>query len=489
MREIPFTLVFTCLFPRYVKIVETSQSVSCWLSFIFQQSYDCNTVPSDWSNALVTAIFKKGNKSDPANYRPISLTCICCKIMEHIILSHMSKHLSLNNILIDQQHGFREKFSCETQLISAVHDWAKGINLCQQTDVILLDFSKAFDSVPHERLLTKLDYYGIRGKMLNWIKAFLSNRTQKVSVNGVLSSSRPVVSGVPQGSVLGPVLFILFINDISCSVQSNLRLFADDCVLYREVATSQDCLILQQDLHRLFLWSKTWQLTFNVNKCYHLGITCKRTPVNFNYTLDGKLISRVASATYLGISISDNLSWNKHCDIICKKANSTLGLLRRILSGCTPEVKSTAYLTLVRPKLEYASCVWNPHTQCNINKIEMVQRRAARFVHNDYSRFTHVTLLIKALRWDSLEHRRLTNQVFMFYKIYTGLVGISLPPEVVCNTRASRLPNCAPFCQLATLNDTYKYSFYPRAIRTWNSLPLALIPNSLDEFKVTISSM
>ena len=119
----------------------------------------------------------------------------------------------------------------------------------------------------------------------------------------------------------------------------------------------------------------------------------------------------------------------------------------------------------------------------------MVQRRAARFVHNDYSRFTHVTLLIKALGWDSLEHRRLTDQVFMFYKIYTGLVGISLPPEVVCNTRASRLPNCAPFCQLATLNDTYKYSFYPRAIRTWNSLPLALIPNSLDEFKATISSM
>ena len=119
--------------------------------------------------------------------------------MEHIILSDMSKHLSLNNILIDQQHGFREKFSCETQLISAVHDWAKGINLRRQTDVILLDFSKAFDSVPHERLLAKLDFYGIRGKMLSWIKAFLSNRTQNVSVSGVLSSSRPVVSGVPQG--------------------------------------------------------------------------------------------------------------------------------------------------------------------------------------------------------------------------------------------------------------------------------------------------
>ena len=109
-------------------------------------------IPTDWCNALVTAIFKKSNKSDPATYRPISLTCICCKIMEHIILSHMAKHLSLNNILIDQQHGFREKFSCETQLISAIHDWVKGINFRSQTDVILLDFSKAYDSVPHERL-------------------------------------------------------------------------------------------------------------------------------------------------------------------------------------------------------------------------------------------------------------------------------------------------------------------------------------------------
>ena len=153
--------------------------------------------------------------------------------LDYIILSHMAKHLFLNNILIDQQHGFREKFSCETQLISAIHDWAKGINFRSQTDVILLDFSKAFDSVPHERLVVKLDFHGIRGKVLNWIRAFLTNRKQKVSVNGVLSLSRHVVSGVTQGSVLGLVLFLLFINDISNSIHSNLRLFADDCVLYR----------------------------------------------------------------------------------------------------------------------------------------------------------------------------------------------------------------------------------------------------------------
>ena len=468
---------------------EASQSISHWLSFIFQQSYESNTTPTDWSNALVTAIFKKGNKSDPANYLPISLTCICCKIMEHVILSHMAKHLSLNNILIDQQHGFREKFSCETQLISAIHDWAKGINFRSQTDVILLDFSKAFDTVPHERLLVKLDFYGIRGKMLNWIRAFLTNRKQKVSVNGVLSSSRPVVSGVPQGSVLGPVLFLLFINDISNSIRSNLRLFADDCVLYKEVATQQDCQVLQQDLHLLSHWSKTWQLSFNVSKCYHLGITRKKIPIEFNYSLDGKFIARASSTTYLGIFITNNLSWNEHCDNICKKANSTLGLLRRILSGCAPQVKNTAYCTLVRPKLEYASSVWNPHTKSNVDKIEMVQRRAARFVCHDYSRYSHVSTLINALGWESLEQRRLNNQVCMFYKIYSGLVGITLPAEINPVSRVSRYPNCAPFQQLITLNDTYKYSFYPRTIRTWNNIPLPTIPDSLDKFKAVVFKM
>ena len=193
--------------------------------------------------------------------------------LEHIILSHMAKHLFLNNILIDQQHRFREKFSCETQLISAIHDWAKGINFRSQTDVILLDFSKAFDSVPHERLVVKLDFHGIRGTRLKWIRAFLTNRKQKVSVNGVLSLSRHVVSGVTQGSVLALVLFLLFINDISNSIHSNLHLFGDDCVLYKEVATQQDCQILQQDLHLL-------SHSFNVSKCCHLGITRKKAPLN-----------------------------------------------------------------------------------------------------------------------------------------------------------------------------------------------------------------
>ena len=176
-------------------------------------------------------------------------------------------------------------------------------------------------------------------------------------------------------------------------------------------------------------------------------------------------------------------------DNICKNANSTLGLLRRVLGGCSHKVKDTAYRTLVRPKLEYASCVWNPYRHQNINKIESVQRRAARYVFNDYSRYRHVMPMVKSLGWDSLHHRRLLSQGTMFYKIYMGHVGISLPPDVIPNERPSRAPNCRPFKQVKVNNDIYKYSFYPRTIALWNNIPLSFTNiDNLDTFKLNALS-
>lgn len=424
----------------------------------------------------MSAIHKKDAKSNPANYRPISLTCVCCKLLEHIMLSHIAKHLSSNNILINQQHGFRQHFSCETQLISAINDWAKSINQHTQTDVILLDFSKAFDSVPHHRLLSKLNFYGIRGRPADWIKAFLNNRPQVVSINGSHSNPQPVISGVPQGSVLGPVLFLLYINDITDNINSQIRLFADDSVIYREINDQQDHLALQQDLDNLSDWADLWQLNFNITKCYHLGITNKTVPLSYNYLMNDHAISGTISTKYLGITINQKLNWNQHCDYICSKANGTLGLLRRVLGDCNRDVKSKAYITLVRPKLEYASSVWNPHTKRNINQIEMVQHRAARFVLHDYSRFSHVSPMIKQLGWDTLEQRRLLSQLTMFYKIQQGLIGISLPPEVCPLDRVSRLPNVSPYRHIQSNCNIYKFSFYPRSIVIWNQLPIRNLP-------------
>ena len=219
---------------------ETAKQISGILSFMFQQAYEVGSVPTDWSKARISAIYKKGDKSAPSNYRPVSLKCITCKIMEHIVCSQIGQHLDSNNILHPNQHGFRKRLSCETQLVSSIQDWASSINLKRQTDVLLLDFSKAFDKVSHTKLLHKIRYYGITDKTNKWISAFLGSRSQHVVVNGQCSKPADVLSGVPQGTVLGPMLFLLYINDITDGIDSGMRLFADDSIVYREIQSPAD---------------------------------------------------------------------------------------------------------------------------------------------------------------------------------------------------------------------------------------------------------
>ena len=232
--------------PRLLRTV--AQEMTPALTFLFDKSYTTGIVPMQWKQALVTGVFEKGSKLDPANYIPISLTCLCCKVMKHIVLSHVANNISANNILLDSQHGFREKLSSVTQLISSCHDWATTIHSQGQVDVVFLDFSKAFDKVRHRRLSVKLSYYGINGSTLTWINDFLRKRVQAVSVNGSHSTWGNVTSGVPQGSFLGPVLFLLYINDIKEKIKSNMRLYADDTIVYREINSINDHDILQEDL-------------------------------------------------------------------------------------------------------------------------------------------------------------------------------------------------------------------------------------------------
>ena len=181
-----------------------------------------------WRHANVSPVFKKGKKYDAANYRPVSLTCICCKTLEHILVSNINKHLALDSILADCQHGFRSRRSCETQLVQFVHDIISNLDGAmnrghKQTDLIIMDFANSFDKVPHRRLLHKLDYYGIPGSTHKWISSWLSGRSQQVDLDGQASDPVPVLSGVPQGSVLGSILFLIFINDLPDNIKSSVR--------------------------------------------------------------------------------------------------------------------------------------------------------------------------------------------------------------------------------------------------------------------------
>ena len=240
-----------------------ADELSLILRCIFQLSLDSGTIPNDWRAASIVPVFKKGDKHLASNYRPISLTSITCKLMEHVIHSQVMDHLDEHSILCDNQHGFRSKRSCETQLVITIEEIARKLANGEQVDIILLDFSKAFDKVPHRRLLHKLRYYGIRNNTFLWIQDFLSHRTQEVQLEGHKSTTADVLSGVPQGTVLGPLLFLLFINDLPESTESDARLFADDCLLFRPIRNNRDTQILQNDLNSMEEWENRWQMAFH----------------------------------------------------------------------------------------------------------------------------------------------------------------------------------------------------------------------------------
>jgi hypothetical protein len=219
---------------------ETAKQISPALTLVFQASINQGKVPEEWKSANITPLFKKGDRSAPVNYRPVSLTSVCSKVLEHIFHSHIIKHMDKLGLLADSQHDLRKRRSTGTQLILFIDDLAKTLDVGEQMDCILLGFSKAFDKVPYSRLLMKLQHYGVRGHLHDWITSFLLGRTQCVVLDGQSSAATTVSSGVPQGTVLEPLLFLFFINDLPSVVSSTTRLFADDCLLYRMIRTTED---------------------------------------------------------------------------------------------------------------------------------------------------------------------------------------------------------------------------------------------------------
>ena len=439
-------------------------------ALLFEASLLQGILPSDWTSAFITPIFKKGDPLQASNYRPVSLTSVPSKIMEHIICSHIMRHLERHNVLCDNQHGFRKFRSCESQLISTVEDLAKNLDIGNQTDMILLDFSKAFDKVNHSSLLSKLQHYGIKGKLHKWISGFLEKRTQKVLLEGATSSATTVLSGVPQGTVLGPLLFLIYINDLPkfISPGTQLKLFADDSAVYRKIKSSLDHEILQQDLSRLTEWEKEWSMQFHPDKCQLLSITNKKKPSTFTYTIHNTRIQPTTDAKYLGVTLNNKLSWNTHINTVCQKGNNTLNFIYRNFRTAGPKIKEQLYKTYVRPALEYSSSVWDPYTQHNIDNLEKVQRRAARVTTNTYTRDSSVTALLQNLNWTPLTERRARSKCTLLYKALHG--DIHIPTDNLKLTQAPTRHQQNFFIPFARLKP-YKHSFYMNSIRLWNKIP------------------
>ena len=500
--------------PRVLK--ELAEDIAPLLLMIYRKSLDTGEVPEDWRTANVTPAFKKGQKYQAENYRPISLTSVCCKIMEHVITSQIMNHGENNNILYPLQHGFRRGRSCETQLIEFIDDLSSNLQKNQQTDVLNMDFAKAFDKVCHSLLVHKLHHYGIRGKVNNWIKNWLTNRKQCVVVEGEKSQFVIEFSGVPQGSVLGPCLFLYYINDLAAQLHSTVRFYADETIAYLVVETPEDASLLQEDLNTLAKWEDQWRMKFHPSKCTKMTVTSKRSPTKTEYNLHGHILASVPSAKYLGVTITDYLQWDTHIQNICDKANRTIGFLRRNLNIGAVSIKQQAYLTLFRPLIEYASTVWDPYTQANIQKLEIVQRRAARYVmnrqrntssvsdmlqrlnwrslesrRNRQRNTSSVSDMLQRLNWRSLESRRKDARLCMMFKIDRRLVAISKEPRLqLARRKTTRLQHYRAFQIITCRTDKRKMSFFPRTVKDWNALaPHIIDSETLEAFKASVSSM
>lgn len=468
---------------------ELSQELAPILSALFQQSLDTGTLPSSWSKAFVTPVFKKGSKCMPENYRPVSLTCVSCKLYEHIICKHIRNHLDKHEILSALNHGFRAKHSCETQLLLTLQDLMAYRDQNVQIDIAILDFSKAFDTDPHDRLLGKLEFYGITGPVLRWTAAFLKNREQRVVVDGKHSSAATVDSGVPQGTVLGPLLFLLHINDLPSVVSSQVRLFADDCLMYRPIRSMADQDKLQLDLAALELWGDTWGMRFNATKCNIMRISRSRNPLTRMYSLCGHVLAEVDIAKYLGINISSELSWSPHVSSVASRANSTLGFLRRNLRQCPMKLKETAYIALIRSSLEYAASIWDPYLKRDIDALERVQRRAARFTKGDYGTTSSVTAMLTELGWHQLADRRRDLRLALLYKIVHGHVAVPVDSlNLTHKDSRTRSKHGLTFRHPSAKTNELKNFFINRTVPDWNLLPASTVEaSSVESFKARLA--
>jgi len=454
------------------------------LQIIFTQSMSTGTIPSDWLTANVTPVFKKNDRSNPSNYRPISLTSVCCKVMEHIIYHSVMEHLQQHQILNQHQYGFRQGYSCEAQLVSVVEDISHNLDQQKQIDLIFLDFCKAFDTVPHCRLLLKLSSYGIQNKTHSWIKSWLTQRVQRVIVNGSCSKWLSVKSGVPQGTVLGPLLFLIYINDIAKDLSSSLKLFADDCLLYREISCDEDVAALQRDLNTLSNWSQIWQMRFNVLKCVTLKCYRIRNPILTDYFINTQRLQSVKQHPYLGIAFDQTMSFIPHINNMTSRATKTLNFVKRNLCNCSQQTKSRAYTSLVRPMLEYASSVWDPHHNNHIASIKKIQRRAVRWIFNDYDYSHSVTAMLQSLTWPTLQHRRRRMRLTLLYKCINGLIALKIPNYFTPINTNTRIHHHRSYNFSHVRTDAYINNFFPRTIREWNDLPPQIIDsNSLDLFQ------
>ena len=473
------------------KIIKTcADSLAPILGKIFNLSLKMSTFPNIWKEAYVIPIYKTGNLYDCSNYRPVALISCIAKIFEKCIFKYVFNFLRDNNLLTNLQSGFTPGDSTTNQLTFLYDFIAKALDDGKEVRAVFCDISKAFDKVWHKGILHKLKSYGIHGNLLKWFESYLNNRTQRVVINGQTSSSRTVSAGVPQGSVLGPLLFMIYINDIVENIDSNIRLFADDTSLYVIVddpVVTADC--LNNDLLRISTWAKKWKVSFNPNKTKSIQFSRKRNKsIKPELSMSGVKVQEVENHKHLGLIFQSNCQWDIHINSIIKKASPLINCLRSIKYRLSRKSLEIIYKSFILPIFDYCGHIWDNCTQEQSNLLEKLNLDALRSICGAVRGTSH-NLIYEETNFLPLKERRHISKLTTFYKMKNEEM-----PEYLCkllppptsaydyNLRANssvRTVKCR--------TSSYARSFLPNTINLWNSLTTE-IQNSdtLSNFKKSL---
>ena len=464
-------------------------AIAAPLCMVYQSFMSVGIIPSAWKSAIIVPIFKKGPSSDPSNYRPISLTSVFSKLMERCMVIEMLSYLLSRNLISKQQHGFLKRKSTTTNLLESFNDWSVNFEGRTSQTIAYIDFAKAFDSVCHSKLLHKLSQYGICGPLLNLIESFLSGRTHRTKVGDDLSDLAHITSGVVQGSCLGPILFVLFINDLPDAFTDavTVKLYADDVKLYSAIKTSSldTASDLQEQLDKLATWAETWQLPISYSKCCVLSLGKHNSGPSRLLTMNDYNILPVEQAVDLGVTVDREVKFSLHISNISRKAHNRANLIIRCFHSKNIPSLVAAYKVYVRPILEYSSVSWNPYLIKDIKSLENVQRRFTKRLPGMEKLTYHQRLSI--LELDSLELRRVRADLLFTYKLVFGLVDLSLPDFFVPRFNEARRGHghklYLPACKSNTRSNNFNY----RVIQKWNSLPNSIDFTSLKRFNKSLA--
>ena len=473
-------------FPAIV-LKKCIKSLSQVLNIIWTKSMNSGHIPSKYLEQTIIPIFKKGSKADPANYRPVSLTSHIIKIFERVIRSKLIKYIEDNKIISKHQHGFCSGKSCLTQLLNHFEGLINILENDANADVLYLDFAKAFDKVDHTILLQKLKSIGIDGKVNHWLQSFLSNRQQFVLVNGVKSRPEDVKSGVPQGTVLGPLLFIIYINDITEEIKHcSIKIFADDSKLIKSVENPQDKQLMEIDIKSVFEWAKKNKMELNKTKFQLLQHGNKKN-LKTPYKLDENItIEKSEHVKDLGVTLSESLSFDQHIANITKEAKRYAGWIFRIFASRDPEIVILLYNTYVRPRLEYSSPLWSPFQRRHLMQIEAIQRTVTSRIAgleklNYWERLQH-------LKISSLQRRRERFQIIHIWKIAKELIPNDLNLQFYHTSRFGIKCKVPKYNYKKAHLATLKFeSFFSKAPALFNILPEKIKSSkTLNSFKVNL---